>query len=682
MIITLGYAAMIFAFFAAVYGIVAIIIGQITRSPIWTRSGRQACLVLFPLFSFSVGSLLALLIRNDYQVDYVFQTVNNFQPLYLKISALWGKQSGSLLFWSWIFSLFLFIWAIQTKPEKDPLFPTAAIFLLANLAFTSILHIWIDNPFDRYWQTGEMGTAVLSIFPAGNDLPLIPSDGLGMNPLLRHFGMVYHPPALYLGFIAVFFTAAFEISALIHRPADDSWMKKVRPWAIFTWIFLAVGLILGSRWAYDVLGWGGYWGWDPVEVAALIPFLLMTAYLHAVIGHTATGGFRRWSTVLCLLTYGSIVFAVFVTRSGLISSVHAFSVSPLSVFLSVYLAATILLIASLIVARRRTFGSAASADNLDFSAKIQTKESLFTAGIILLCIIAFFCLWGILLPNLSELFTGRQIAIGVEYYEKSTGPLFALLLLVMGIVPLTNWKKPLTAKQRAVLGALALIAGIAAVIFRTINHLPGLLLPLVLWVLFFSILAILYTWGSALFMRAKNTQPKQSRRSPGLIRFFVGYLIHAGVILMAFGIIGIEFLQIEEQIKLTPNESKPAAGFELTLTGADRSQSDEGETLSTTVEISQNGRKLGAVHPQQKYYASYNQQTTVPGIRSALSGDLYLILTGSESASLDAVRTYTVYYNPWINWLWIGSIVLCLGGALLFFGALKKGAVRKDAAAD
>ncbi len=679
MIVTLGYASMLFAFFAAVYGILAIIIGQVSHSKVWLRSGKQACLVLFPLLSVATGALLTLLIRNDYQVDYVFKTVNNFQPLYLKISALWGKQSGSLLFWSWLFSLFLFIWALRTDPEKDRLFPTAAIFLLANLAFTSVLHIWIDNPFVRYWQTGDFGTAILSIFPAGTKIPEIPSDGMGMNPLLRHFGMVYHPPALYLGFIAVFFSAAFEISGLIHSPSDDSWMKKARPWTIFTWIFLAVGLILGSRWAYDVLGWGGYWGWDPVEVGALIPFLLMTAYLHAVIGHHATGRFRRWASVLSLLTYGSIVFAVFVTRSGLISSVHAFSASPVSSFLSVYLAATLLLIVILLLTRRQAFKETEKETELSFAEKLQTKESLFTAGILLLCIISVFCLWGILLPTISELISGTQITIGVDYYEKSTGPLFALLLLVMGLIPLTNWKKPLSRKQWITFGILALVAAISVLAFRTINNLPGILLPVVLWVLLFSVLTVLYAWGSTVIA---NSRSGSKKASPGLIRFFASYLVHAGIILMAFGIIGIEFLQIEEPVKLIPNESLSVAGFDLTLTGSEAAWTDEGDTLATTVEIHQNGKLLGTVRPHQNYYTTYCQQTTIPGVHSSLSGDVYLIMTGSQSSSPDAERTFTVFYNPWVTWLWIGSIVLCLGGLLLFFGSLRKPKVSANVAAN
>lgn len=680
MLITLGYSSMIFSFFAAVYGIAALLIGTFTHSSLWIRSGRQSCLILFPLLSISVGSLITLLIRNDYQVDYVYQTVSNFQPSYLKIAALWGKQSGSLLFWSWLFSLFLFIWALQNSPEKDPLFSTAAIFLLANLAFSTILHIWIDNPFARYWQTDMMGNAVLSIFPVANSIPLIPDNGLGMNPLLRHYGMVFHPPALYLGFIGVFFPAAYEISALIHTPSDSSWMKKVRSWAIFAWIFLAIGLILGSRWAYDVLGWGGYWGWDPVEVAALIPFLLLTAYLHAAIGYSNTGGFRSWSTVLGLFVFVSVIFATFVTRSGLISSVHAFSVSPLSSYLSVYLVSAIILTVFLLVFRGRFFRNKSSKIEMRFIDTLQTRESFFTAEILIFCIISFFCLWGILLPNLSEILTGTKISIGADYYVHSTGPLFALMLIVMGTVPLTRWKKSPGLTQWIVFIVLGLSANIVTTIYCSSRDIHGILLTFILWVLVFSILIIVYDWISNAIAYHKNTGQNLFASFFGFSRHFFGSLIHAGIILMAFGIIGIEFLQVEEQIQLAPNESQTAAGFTFKLDGIEKIQTDEGETLSASIRINKGDTFVGTVKPQRKYYAAYNQETTIPGIYSTLSGDLYLILTSSESPDLKSERIFTVFYNPWINWLWIGGIILCLGGILLFIGSTKMKKVKNHAA--
>lgn len=680
MLITLGYASMIFAFFAAVYGIAALLVGTFTHSSLWIRSGRQSCLILFPLLSISIGSLVTLLLRNDYQVDYVYQTVSNFQPVYLKIAALWGRQSGSLLFWSWLFSLFLFIWTLRNTPEKEPLFSSAAIFLLVNLAFSIVLHIWIDNPFARYWQTDMTGNAVLSIFPVANSIPLIPDNGLGMNPLLRHYGMVFHPPALYLGFIGVFFPAAYEISALIHTPSDGSWMKKARSWAIFAWIFLAVGLILGSRWAYDVLGWGGYWGWDPVEVAALIPFLLLTAYLHAAIGYSQTGGFRSWSTVLGLLVFVSVIFATFVTRSGLISSVHAFSVSPLSNYLSVYLASAIILMVVLLVSRRRFFTNRSPKTELQFIDTLQTRESFFTAEILIFCIISFFCLWGILLPNLSEIFTGTQISIGADYYVHATGPLFALLLVGMGIVPLTRWKKPLSLQQWIVFIVLGLSANIITTIYCRHKEIHGFLLTFVLWVLVFSILILGYDWISNAIVHHKNTRQNLFAGFFKPSRHFAGYLVHAGILLMAFGIIGIEFLQIEEQVKLSPNESKTVAGFSLTLDGSEKIQTAEGEILSSSIRINKGDTFLKTITPQRKYYAAYNQETTVPGIYSTLSGDLYLILMSSESSDLDSERSFTFFYNPWINWLWIGGIILCLGGILLFFGSIRMKTVKQNAA--
>lgn len=673
---TLGYSSLVFALFAEIYGVAALIIGHIRKSKKWLSSGRQACLVLFPLLSISVIALLVPLIRNDYHFEYVYETVNNAQPFYLRIAALWGKQSGSLLFWTWLFSIFLFVWTLKSVKLDDPLFPTAAILLLLNIAFFNILNIFGSNPFNRFWLNSINGKVYTAFSQISGTVPYQPSDGMGMNPLLRHFGMVLHPPALYLGFIGVFIPAAYELSALIHRPDHFDWVKKTHSWFLFAWIFLAIGLILGSRWAYDVLGWGGYWGWDPVEVSALIPFLFLTAYIHAMIGFRKTGRYKAWVAISGLLTALSIVFSTFVTRSGLISSVHAFSASPISQYLIIYLVVSLVTVGAILLIARKNFAASNTINKLPFEQTIQTREFFITAMIVVLYLIAVFCLWGILIPNISTLFSEKTISIGADYYTSSTGPLFLALIFLTGCFPLTSWSVPFTKKARKIFFFLMALSA-AMTVWICISHSVNQPIRIIsLWIISLSILVYIFDWIDHAFVSNENQRKFKfvrlfsqfSFRRPRLSTF----LIHSSILLMALGIVGIEFFQKETQFKFKPNETRSFAGYEMTFNRITKEDTSEGFTTTAEFDIFRNGKRIKTVFPQQKFYGSSQQITTIPGIKSDLKNDLYLILTDSETSAEKQEAAVTIFYNPLINWLWIGGILLCLGGILAYINSLRK----------
>ena len=529
----------------------------------------------------------------------------------------------------------------------------------------------VDNPFLRFWRSNSTGEVLLSIFPLRNCLPYVPQDGLGMNPLLRHYGMIFHPPALYLGFICTLFPAAIEFSSMITSPSDSAWIKKSRSWVIFGWIFLAAGLILGSRWAYDVLGWGGYWGWDSVEVAALIPFLLSTAYLHAAIGFSRTGGFRIWASILNFVVYVSVVFAMFVTRSGLVSSVHSFSISALSSFLTAYLIAGILLPVYVLIFRKNQIKTNPEKARLSGIQSFLTRESFITIEIVLLIGISFLCLWGILLPNLSKIFSNAEITVGADYYIHATGPLFGLMILFMGFVPLTSWGKSISRKRWVQLILSGMAAAVGIFVYYSVHQIQNVLLFCILWLLGTSILIILNELISFIISTFRNKKKDTSLPFLKNSRFLLSHLIHLGIIFMAFGIIGMEFLQKEQQIILTPGEMTNFAQYTLTLNQIEQFNTDEGETLEAEIQIESENHVLGLIKPQRKYYTAYNQETTIPGILSSLSGDLYIIMN-ADSFESGEERKYTIFLNPWINWLWIGGIIVCLSGIFLWLGSMKK----------
>ncbi len=673
---TLGYSSLVFALFAEIYGVAALMIGSVRKSKKWLSSGRQACLILFPLLSISVIALLIPLIRKDYRFEYVFETVNNAQPFYLRIAALWGKQSGSLLFWTWLFSIFLFVWTLKSVKTDDPLFPTAAILLLLNIGFFNVLNLFGSNPFNRFWLNNLNRKVYTAFSQISGTVSYQPADGMGMNPLLRHFGMVLHPPALYLGFIGVFIPAAYELSALIHKPDHFDWIQKTHSWFLFAWIFLAIGLILGSRWAYDVLGWGGYWGWDPVEVSALIPFLLLTAYIHAMIGFRKTGRYKAWVAISGLLTALSIVFSTFVTRSGLIASVHAFSASPLSQYLILYLAVSLITVVVILLIARKNFASQTVLRKLSFEQTIQTREFFITAMIVVLFVIAAFCLWGILVPNISALFSEKTISIGADYYTSATGPLFLILVFLTGCFPLTSWGVPFTQKIRKI---FFLLLALSAVVTGWICINLAVTQPLriiSIWVLVFSISVYLFDWIDHAFVINKD------HRQFSFVRLFSQFsfrrprlstcLIHGSILLMAVGIIGIEFFQKETQFTFKPNDTRSFSGFELTFNRVTKEDTLEGYLTTAEFDISQNGKNITTVYPKQKYYETSQQMTTIPGIKSDLKDDLYLILTDSEASAEKQQVAVTIFYNPLINWLWIGGILLCLGGILAYATSLRK----------
>ncbi|HQN45421.1 MAG TPA: cytochrome c biogenesis protein CcsA, partial [Anaerolineaceae bacterium] len=317
---------------------------------------RAAAVLTFPLLSLSMLALAGLIVAGDYQVQYVYNVASNSMPFYLKLTAIWGGQSGSLLFWCWLLGLSAFLVALRSWRSDQDLLPWVILVIAITLIFFLSLVIFVENPFVRFWRTAG-GSEMVALFQPAGALPLIPLDGRGMNPLLRHPGMVFHPPALYLGFVGFIIPYAYAIAALITNRSDDHWIRATRRWSLVAWLFLSLGLLLGSRWAYDVLGWGGYWGWDPVEVAALLPWISGTAFLHSIMMQEKRGLSKRWNMILMILTYSLVIFGTFLTRSGVFSSVHAFSQSAIGPLFFGFIAMTLLISLVLLALRWRNFGA-------------------------------------------------------------------------------------------------------------------------------------------------------------------------------------------------------------------------------------------------------------------------------------------------------------------------------------
>src|SRR5574339_523057 len=327
MIPNFGFCVLVITFLVTLYSVFAAIYGEFKKSPAMVESARRAMLLTWPLLTLSAGILIYLLVNNHYEVQFVYEVTSRSMPTYLKVTAWWGGQAGSLLFWSWLMSAFASLVTLRRWDRDREFLPWVIVVACVTMAFFIGMNVFFENPFAQLYQT--MNGVSAHTFRPANAILFTPEDGRGLNPLLRHPGMVIHPPMLYLGFVSFVIPYAFAIAALITGRTDDRWIRLTRRWTLWAWLFLSFGLVLGGRWAYDVLGWGGYWGWDPVENAAMLPWLTGTAFLHSVMIQEQRGMLKVWNMFLVILSFSAVIFGTFATRSGLVESVHSFAQSEI-----------------------------------------------------------------------------------------------------------------------------------------------------------------------------------------------------------------------------------------------------------------------------------------------------------------------------------------------------------------
>lgn len=638
MIADLGYASLLIAFGVAIYAGSAAYYGGRTKQQRWVESGRNASITIFPLVLLACGMLIVSLLRSDFSLEYVWRVSSRDMPTYLKVTALWGGQAGSLLFWNLLLAAFTAAAMARKWDDQRELMPYAILIGSLTQIFFLALVAFVENPFAR--------------------LAVVPPDGNGLNPLLRHPGMIIHPPMLYLGFTGFTIPYTFAMAALIANKLDDGWIRTTRRWTLTAWLFLSLGLILGGRWAYDVLGWGGYWAWDPVENASFMPWLAGTAFLHSVMIQEKRKMFKTWNVILIIVTYSLVIVGTFIVRSGVISSVHSFAQSAVGPMFLGFTCFMILL--SLIWLTRRS-EDLKSENSLD---SLLSRESAFLLNnfVIMGILVATFA--GTFFPIFSELFTGQKVTVGAPYYEKVNGPMFAVLLLLMGVAPLTMWHR--TTIQR--LGRMTLFPAIFSIVvagtlfFLDITNWVALL---GYWIVTFSLtLTLLEFWkGIRARMRSKNENPLASlsaliRRNR---RRYGGYIIHLGVLVMAFGIISSELFQQETQIRLARGDTVTLGDYQLVFNGIERYPGPDDLVITeATADVYQNNQFVTTLKPRTELYTRTNQPMTIPDIRSTIGEDFYVILVNWEGTSND-FSTFRLFLNPLINWVWAGGIIFLIG---------------------
>jgi cytochrome c-type biogenesis protein CcmF len=657
MLANLGYGAILITFIVSIYGVAAAIYGVRKNAPDWVQSARNAMLLTWPLLTVSSLSLIFLLVNGNYEVKYVTLVTSDSMPTYLKVTALWGGQSGSLVFWSWLMAAFASAVTLRKWERDRELLPWVIVVTLVTLAFFLLLIILFENPYVRIWQLPGGRFVESMLQPAGAAL-FTPRDGNGLNPLLRHPGMIIHPPMLYLGFVSFVIPYAFAIGALVVGRSDDRWIRITRRWTLIAWLFLSLGLVLGSRWAYDVLGWGGYWAWDPVEIASLMPWLTGTAFLHSVMSQEKRGLHKHWNMVLIILTYSLVIFGTFLTRSGVLSSVHSFAQSGIGPFFFVFIAVTFTVSMALLLHRWNDLKSDTSMTSL------LSREALFLLNNLIFIGILVVCFWGVIFPLISELASGTKITVGPPFYERATGPLWALLLLLMGVAPLSAWRisTARTLGRGIWKPAMATVFVMAILLIRGVTNWVALLtfglFALVIFVTLYEF------WRGALARHHKSGEnlPVALWQLAGRNRRrYGGYIIHLGVVLMGIGIIGIEIFQTETQGTIPQGGEMSLGQYRIEYNTLHVFDTADGRNVArAAVDVYKNENYVTTLFPRRDYYYESQQPMTIPGVRSTIEDDLYVLLIDWQPISTQGA-TFKIYHNPLVNWLWFGGFVLILG---------------------
>ncbi len=632
----LGSLALYLAFLLSLYAIAASLWGAVRRHPGWRQSGVHAAYAVFGCVAMAVVALLHALLTRDFNVEYVSAYSSSTLPLQYTIAALWGGQKGSLLFWTFILTLFSSIVHLQNRTKNRELMPYVTATLMAIALFFLGLLCFMTPPFER--------------------LAFTPREGSDLNPLLQNYWMTLHPPSLYLGYVSAAVPFAFAMAALITGKLGDVWIRTTRRWSLTSWFFLSVGNMLGGRWAYEVLGWGGYWAWDPVENAAIMPWFTATAYLHSIMIQEKKNMLKVWNMALVILTFSLTIFGTFLTRSGVISSVHSFTQSGLGPYFMGFLLLELCVALGLLFYRLPELKSDNELDSL------LSREAAFLLNNWVLVGLAFATFWGTVFPVLSEWVRGVKITVGPPFFNKVNGPLGILLLFLTGVGPVIAWRRASMKSLRRNFTTPVVTGLLAGVLFFALGyrHYYAIvvlsLAGFVLATIFAEFIRGARTRQSIMHESAPRALGRLVSKNP---RRYGGYVVHIGVVLIFIGIAGSSFFKIEKQISLHPGAAVEAGRYLLQYTGLQNSDNAHISSQIAVVDVFLNGRRIDTLRPEKRFYKRQQQPTTEVAIRPTLRDDLYVVLGGYDEAS--GLATFQIFVNPLQSWLWIGGVLLVLG---------------------
>ena len=631
----LGAISLWIALALAAYSTVGSVAGKLRLSPALVESAQSAMYAAGLALMVATLSLVVAFISRDFEIAYVAAHSDLAMANKFTWVAFYAGNEGSLLYIATILSIMSAI-AVWRAPEKfkDALPYTTAILMLTLTFFVAVMAV-MANPFDK--------------------LPFVPLDGDGINPLLTHFGMFFHPPALMAGLIGITVPFAFAIGSLLAKKTGDEWVDAGRVWGMVSWVLLAGGLLLGSWWAYTILGWGGFWFWDPVENAAFMPWLGITAFIHSIMVQKRRGMFRMWNIVLINVAFGLALYGMFMNRGGSVPSVHSFGASQLGWIFLLFLAIGVIVPFAIFIWR---YPLLKSVQNLD---SMLSREAAFLVNNMLLLAIAFVTLWGTVYPLLSRLTNDEEITVARPFYDQVNGPLMLGLVFLMGVGPLIPWRKAGMASLRRsllppVVGGLLTVGILAALGLHKDYALIAFGLAT------FVTTGILMEWFRGTRSRRRNSEENYVTAFFRLIAAnrprYGGYIVHLSVVMVTLGIVGTSFFGVQRDVVLSPGESTTINDYELAYLGTVEVPKSNRTEFTSTVQVFRDGELLDTIRTKRAFYPSFNMAATTAAIRSTPVEDLYVV--PSENLP-DGSVGFRILVNPLIWWMWVAGPVMVLG---------------------
>jgi cytochrome c-type biogenesis protein CcmF len=636
---SLGSLVLVLTFVVAAYAAAASFAGARRRNNRLIESGIGAFYTVAALLTVASGVIVYSFVSGDFSIRYVQRYSDSVQPLFYRVTSYWGGLDGSVMFWVFLLSVFGSVAVKVNRERQRELIPyVVGITAMVEMFFLFLMLVH-NNPFDTF-------------------LTESPVDGAGLNPLLQNFYMAIHPPTMYLGFVGLTIPYAFGMAALITGQLDDSWLRAVRRWTMFSWFFLSLGLTLGMIWAYEELGWGGFWGWDPVENAGALPWFTATAFLHSVMVQERRGMLRVWNVTLVIITFLLTMFQTFMTRSGVVQSVHAFGEDPELGRMFIIFMSTIAITGFGWVIYRLPMLKARN--ELESWA---SREGAFLANNWILLFSAFFILFATMFPTITEAINGERLTVGPPFFNKWMTPVGLMLLLLTGIGPLLAWRKttPSNLIQQFLWPTVAaVVTGGAMVALGVRVWSSGIC---------FALCGLVFGTIAQEYVRGTNVRKATSGADfftamIGLVgrnkRRYGGYIVHLGIVLIFLGFAGAG-MSHDEQVLLKPNEQVTVGDYTLRLDSL--RVTDDGQKQMITGHLTvmdRAGRELTKLHPAKWFFRKHESQpTSEVAIRRSFAEDLYVVMPGYEIK--DQTASLEVHINPLVNWVWMGFGVLAIG---------------------
>ncbi|MCC6773931.1 MAG: heme lyase CcmF/NrfE family subunit [Gemmatimonadaceae bacterium] len=647
----IGLNALMVALAVAAFGVVMAPIGVRRARADLVRATYSATYAMFALVTIATFAMIFALVTHDFSVGYVAQVGSRATPLFYTIISLWGALEGSILFWAWVLSLLSALVVFWNRDREGALIPYTTMTMLAVSVFFLILLVGPANPFTLIAPT--------------------PLDGPGPNPLLQnHILMGVHPPLLYLGYVGMTVPFAFAVGAMAAgEVGEDTWIKLSRRWTLGAWAFLTAAIIAGMWWSYEVLGWGGYWAWDPVENASFMPWLTSTAFLHSMMVQERRGMLKLWNLNLIVATFALTILGTFLTRSGVLSSVHAFGEGPIGMYFLGAIAVTLVASFALVAGNSEQLSSEGRLDS------VASRETVILLNNLMLTAFTFTVLVGTLFPIIAEAARGVKVSVGEPFFNKMSLPLIASLLFLMGVGPALPWRRASKeVVRRQLLPPLigAVIAAVAAIAVGAHQVYAVLTFAFAAFALVANVREYVTGVKARMTLRNESAVTALGRLVGANRRRYGGYIAHLGIIAMGVAIAASSTFRREYEATLRKGESMAAGGYSVKLLEVYGREEPQRSRIAASVAILEDGAEIGRLDPAMNFYPTSQQPIPTPAVRSRAWGDIYINLMAFQQDGSNA--TLKVIVEPLVPWIWFGGGIICLGAIVSMFPTRRRSA--------